>query len=140
MICTSRRTRHNTFVSLTTLLNGNLNLCYLQGETEDSQGFTVPTSLNSTLGCFQNSCHQALQDHFAVLGRQKNLISTYTFTVFLISFNSPVHLILEVFFLFGVEYRNCCQTLDVYLLFVILLGQIKSKLNYRVVTYKVASP
>ena len=28
-----------------------------------------------------------------------------------------------------VKYRNCCQTLDFSLLFVILLGQIKSKLN-----------
>ena len=28
---------------------------------------------------------------------------------------------------------NCRQTLDVYLLFAILLGQIKSKLNYRLV-------
>ena len=42
--------------------------------------------------------------------------------------------------LIGVEYRNCYQTLDVYLLFAILLGQIKSKLNYRLVTYKLASP
>ena len=40
----------------------------------------------------------------------------------------------------GVEYRNCRQTLDVYLLFFILLGQIKSKLSYRLVTYKLASP
>ena len=40
----------------------------------------------------------------------------------------------------GVEYLNCCQTLDVYLLFAILLGQTKSKLNYRLVTYKLASP
>lgn len=38
--------------------------------------------------------------------------------------------------LIGVEYRNCCRTLDVYLLFALLLGQIKSKLNYRLVTYK----
>ena len=28
--------------------------------------------------------------------------------------------------LIGVEYKNCCQTLDVYLSFAILLGQIKS--------------
>ena len=42
--------------------------------------------------------------------------------------------------LIGVEYRNCRPTLDVYLLFAILLGQIKSKLNYRLVTYKLASP
>ena len=39
-----------------------------------------------------------------------------------------------------VEYQNWRQTLDVYLLFAILLGQIKSKLNYRPVTYKLASP
>ena len=44
------------------------------------------------------------------------------------------------FVLIGVEYRNYCQTLDVYLLFAILLRQIKSKLNYRLVTYKLASP
>ena len=42
--------------------------------------------------------------------------------------------------LIGVEYRNCCQTWVVYLLFAILLGQIQSKLNYRLVTYKLASP
>ena len=42
--------------------------------------------------------------------------------------------------LISVEYRNCRRTLDVYLLFAILLGQIKSKLNYRLVTYKLASP
>ena len=41
--------------------------------------------------------------------------------------------------LIGVEYRNCHQTLDVYLLFAILLGQMKSKVNYRLVTYKLAS-
>ena len=40
--------------------------------------------------------------------------------------------------LIGVEYRNCCRTLGVYLLFDILLVQIKSKLNYRLVTYKLA--
>ena len=33
--------------------------------------------------------------------------------------------------LIGVVYRNCCRTLNVYLLFAILLWQIKSKLNYR---------
>ena len=38
-----------------------------------------------------------------------------------------------------VEYRNWHQTLDAYLLFAILLGQIKSKLNYRLVTCKMAS-
>ena len=42
--------------------------------------------------------------------------------------------------LIGVEYRNFCRTLDVYLLFAILHGQTKSKLNYRLVTYKLASP
>ena len=42
--------------------------------------------------------------------------------------------------LVGVKYQNCCQTLDVYLLFAILLGQIKSKLNYRLVTYKFEIP
>ena len=41
--------------------------------------------------------------------------------------------------LIGVEYRNSCRTLYDYLLFAILLGQIKSKLNYRLVTYKLAS-
>ena len=43
-------------------------------------------------------------------------------------------------FLIGIEYQNCRPTLDVYLLFAILLGQVKSKLNYRHVTYKLASP
>ena len=33
-------------------------------------------------------------------------------------------------FLIGVEYRNCCQTLDIYLLFAIWMGQIQSKLIY----------
>ena len=36
---------------------------------------------------------------------------------------------------------DCRQTLDVYLfIFAILLGQIKSKVNNRLVTYKLASP
>jgi hypothetical protein len=42
--------------------------------------------------------------------------------------------------LIAVEYYNCCRTLDVYLLFAILFGQTKSKINYRLVTYKLASP
>ena len=42
--------------------------------------------------------------------------------------------------LIAVEYQNCHQYLDVYLLFAILLGQIRSKLNYRLVTYKMARP
>jgi len=37
--------------------------------------------------------------------------------------------------LIGGEYWNCRQTLEVYLLFAILLGQTKSKLNYRLVAY-----
>ena len=41
--------------------------------------------------------------------------------------------------LIGVQYQNCRPTFDVYLLFANLLGQIKSKLNYRLVTYKLAS-
>ena len=39
----------------------------------------------------------------------------------------------------SVEYRNFRRTLDVFLLLTILLGQIKSKLSYRLVTYKLAS-
>ena len=35
----------------------------------------------------------------------------------------------------GVEYRNCCQTLDGYLLFAIWMGQIQSKLIYIFVNY-----
>ena len=42
--------------------------------------------------------------------------------------------------LIGVEYQNCHQTLDVYLPFAILLRQIKSEMNYRRVTYELASP
>ena len=42
--------------------------------------------------------------------------------------------------LIGVEYQNWGRTLDVYLLFAILLGQIHLILNYRLVTYKLASP
>ena len=40
----------------------------------------------------------------------------------------------------GVKYQNCRWALDVYLLLAILLGQIESKLNYRFLTYKQASP
>ena len=40
--------------------------------------------------------------------------------------------------LISVKYRNCCRTLGVYLLLVIMLGQIKSQLNYILVTYKLA--
>ena len=36
--------------------------------------------------------------------------------------------------LIGVEYQNCCQTLDVYLLFAIWMGQIQSQLIYIFVT------
>jgi hypothetical protein len=42
--------------------------------------------------------------------------------------------------LIGVEYQNCRGTLDDYLLFAILLGQIKSKLNYGLVTFNLTSP
>jgi hypothetical protein len=41
--------------------------------------------------------------------------------------------------LIGVEYRNCHQTLDVYLLFAIWMGQIQSKLIYIFATYELAS-
>ena len=41
--------------------------------------------------------------------------------------------------LIGVEYQNCCQTLDVYLLFAICMGRIQSKLIYIFVTYGLAS-
>ena len=37
--------------------------------------------------------------------------------------------------LIGVKYRNCHQTLDVYLLYAIWIGQIQSKLIYMFVTY-----
>ena len=37
--------------------------------------------------------------------------------------------------LIGVEYQNCCRTLDVYLHFTIWMGQIQSKLIYIFVTY-----
>ena len=36
--------------------------------------------------------------------------------------------------LIGVKYRNCCRTLDFYLLFAIWMGQIQSKLIYTLVT------
>ena len=36
----------------------------------------------------------------------------------------------------GFEIGNCRRTLDVYLVFAILFGEIISKLNYRLVTYK----
>ena len=41
--------------------------------------------------------------------------------------------------LLGVECQNWRQTWDVYLPLAILLGQIYEKLNYRLVTYKLAS-
>ena len=41
--------------------------------------------------------------------------------------------------LIGVEYRNCCQILDVYLLFAILRGQIHPKLINIFVTYGLAN-
>ena len=41
--------------------------------------------------------------------------------------------------LIGVEYINCRRILDVYLLFVIWMGQIQSKLIYIFVTYGLAS-
>ena len=42
--------------------------------------------------------------------------------------------------LISVKYWNLRWTLDVYFLFAILLGQIYSKLNYRLLTYKLARP
>ena len=39
----------------------------------------------------------------------------------------------------GVKYSNCSQTLDVYLLFAIWIGQIQSKLIYIFLTYEPAS-
>jgi hypothetical protein len=41
--------------------------------------------------------------------------------------------------LIAVEYRNCCQTLDVELLYAIWMGQIQSKRIYIFVTYGPAS-
>ena len=41
--------------------------------------------------------------------------------------------------LIGVEHQNCRRILDVYLLFVIWMGQIQSKLIYTFVTYELAS-
>ena len=35
----------------------------------------------------------------------------------------------------GIEYQNCRQTLDAYLLFAIWMGQIQSKLIYIFVPY-----
>ena len=37
--------------------------------------------------------------------------------------------------LIGIKYLNCCQILDVYLLLVIWIEQIESKLIYTFVTY-----
>ena len=59
---------------------------------------------------------------------------------------SNMYLLLRVYFrsisgsshirsvLIGVEYQNYCQTLDVYLLFAIWIGQIQLKLIYLFVT------
>jgi hypothetical protein len=40
--------------------------------------------------------------------------------------------------LIGIEYRNCNRIFDVYLLFVIWMGQIQPKLIYIFVTYGLA--
>ena len=41
--------------------------------------------------------------------------------------------------LIDIEHRNCSRILDVYLFFVIRMGQIQSKLIYISVTYELAS-
>ena len=41
--------------------------------------------------------------------------------------------------LIGIKYRNCRQTLDVYLILAIWMGQIQSTLIYIFVTYRLAS-
>ena len=42
--------------------------------------------------------------------------------------------------LIGVEYWNCCRTLDVYLLAAFSTGEIESKPVYKLVTYIPSSP
>ena len=61
------------------------------------------------------------------------------FSYFFLQNYCPVHLVCIRSVSIDVEYQNCCRTLDLYLLFVILLGQIKSKVSYRLVTYKLVS-
>ena len=41
--------------------------------------------------------------------------------------------------LIGVEYQNCCRTLDLYLLIAIWMGQIQSKLTYIYAAYRLTS-
>ena len=41
--------------------------------------------------------------------------------------------------LIGVEYQNCCPTVDVYLRFATWIGQIQSKLLHELVTSKSTS-
>ena len=41
--------------------------------------------------------------------------------------------------LIGIEYRNCHETFDVYLLFAIWMGPIQSKLIHIFITYGLAS-
>ena len=65
--------------------------------------------------------------NFRELKKQPLLHDFYTF----ISGSSHIGSVL-----IGVEYQNYCRTLDIYLHFAILLGQIESKLNYKLVTYK----
>ena len=38
--------------------------------------------------------------------------------------------------LIGVKYLNWCRTMDVYLLFAILLGQVKSKVNLQTYNFQ----
>ena len=42
--------------------------------------------------------------------------------------------------LIGIEYQNCCRSLDVYLLVVILIGKIQSIPIYKLVSYIPSSP
>ena len=53
--------------------------------------------------------------------------------IYVIVYQCVVHDIQNV--LIGIEYQNCCRSLDVYLLFAIWMGQIQSKLIYKFVTY-----
>ena len=89
--------------------------------------FQVIFMIISTLGSNLRMSNQVSKKKLEYL-----VLSTY---LRIVSCSSHIRSIL-----IGDEYRNCSRTLDVYLFFAILLGQIKSKIYYRLLNHKLASP
>ena len=100
----------------------------------------VPTecaSTNQNFAMGSTTVPTLLMNSFAILNAMpiKNLNAIVHLTAFLRCSSCHIQNVL-----IGIKCWNCCRTLDVYLLFATLLGQIYQKLNYRLVTYKLASP